>query len=638
MNFSVNFKTVLFWVAGILFTTNVWALNAPSSLSAVAASSSQINLSWQDNATNESGYIIQRSLNSSSGFSEIARTSVNSVAFSNTNLAAGTYYYRVRGFRNRSGSIAYSSYSNIASATAGSVVINPPPPTASAPTISSFTANSSTISAGQSVTLSWSVSNATSLQINPGAMNVTGTSSIAVLPMASTAYTLTATNAVGSVSQSVNVTVTVSPPATNKTVSFSTNPSYVANPERGFHHWLDMSATQSSYSTIYTKGERLAILVARLDSFRSSDLSASFLSSLSAQFGFARIAGVKVNIKFAYNDGPYPNSLPDASESWILRHIGQLKPVLVQNSDVIGFVQAGFIGAWGEWHSSTNNLLDFNLYPNAAKNILAALLEALPQGLFIQIRTPAYKKYFYGESSIAANEAFTSAARARVGHHNDCFLADSTDFGTFASGTAGEAERNYIGQDGLYSPIGGETCTISTFSVCANALKEFQRQRYTYLNMDYNESVITNWRNNGCFDQIRNQLGYRLELTEAQYSSTVVRGATMSVSVNFQNSGFTSPLNPRPIYLVLMNSSGSRVEFPLSNIDPRFWQPGGGSFNVNVVVPTSLAVGTYKLALWLPDPSAGLRNRADYAIQFANVGTWEASTGLNILATDLVVE
>ncbi len=131
--------TVLFWVVGILLSSNVWALNAPSSLSAVASSATQINLSWQDNATNESGYIIQRSLNSSSGFSEIARIAKDSLAFSDASLAAGTYYYRVRGYRNRSGSVVYSAYSNIASATAGSVVVDPAPAPTPVPPPSSST-------------------------------------------------------------------------------------------------------------------------------------------------------------------------------------------------------------------------------------------------------------------------------------------------------------------------------------------------------------------------------------------------------------------------------------------------------------------------------------------------------------------
>ncbi len=215
--------TVLFWAVGILLSSNVWALNAPTSLSSVAASASatQINLSWQDNATNESGYIIQRSLNSSSGFSEIARTTRDSKSFSNTGLTAGTYYYRVRGFRNRSGSIAYSSYSNIASATAGTVV----DPVPVAPSISSFTVNSSTISAGQSVTLSWSVSNATSLQINPGSLNVTGTSSVVVTPSVSTTYTLTSSNSVGSVSKSLSIVVNVvtQPPSAGVSVPAGTS-------------------------------------------------------------------------------------------------------------------------------------------------------------------------------------------------------------------------------------------------------------------------------------------------------------------------------------------------------------------------------------------------------------------------------
>jgi hypothetical protein len=76
----------------------------------------------------------------------------------------------------------------------------------SAPTITSFAANPNVIQPGSSSTLSWSVSGADSLSIAPGIGAVTG-NSIAVTPTATTTYTLTATNAAGSVTQSATVTV-----------------------------------------------------------------------------------------------------------------------------------------------------------------------------------------------------------------------------------------------------------------------------------------------------------------------------------------------------------------------------------------------------------------------------------------------
>jgi hypothetical protein len=56
--------------------------------------------------------------------------------------------------------------------------------------------------------LSWLTSNATSLILNPGNVNVTGSTSIAVSPTSSTTYTLTAANSSGSTSKSLTLSVT----------------------------------------------------------------------------------------------------------------------------------------------------------------------------------------------------------------------------------------------------------------------------------------------------------------------------------------------------------------------------------------------------------------------------------------------
>jgi hypothetical protein len=79
-------------------------------------------------------------------------------------------------------------------------------PTGPSPTISSFTANPTTVSAGQPVTLSWSVSNSIYNIISPQAGPVRGTS-IVVNPSATTTYTLYTTNPFGRTTASVTVTV-----------------------------------------------------------------------------------------------------------------------------------------------------------------------------------------------------------------------------------------------------------------------------------------------------------------------------------------------------------------------------------------------------------------------------------------------
>jgi hypothetical protein len=79
-------------------------------------------------------------------------------------------------------------------------------PTGPAPAIHSFTANPQTVSSGQPVTLSWSVSGASYFVVSPQVGAVRG-ASVIVTPTATTIYTLVGTNAYGRSTAKVKVTV-----------------------------------------------------------------------------------------------------------------------------------------------------------------------------------------------------------------------------------------------------------------------------------------------------------------------------------------------------------------------------------------------------------------------------------------------
>jgi concanavalin A-like lectin/glucanase superfamily protein/fibronectin type III domain protein len=97
---------------------------APSNLSATAASTSQINLQWTDNASNETEYVVERDTNSNFTAPQSTTLGANATSYSSTGLSPSTtYYYRVKA-RNASAS---SAYSGSASATTQSPP--PPPPT-----------------------------------------------------------------------------------------------------------------------------------------------------------------------------------------------------------------------------------------------------------------------------------------------------------------------------------------------------------------------------------------------------------------------------------------------------------------------------------------------------------------------------
>jgi len=63
----------------------------PTSLVAAAISRSQINLTWTDTATNETGFKVERSLDGVT-FVQIALVGSNVVSFNNAGLTGGTVY------------------------------------------------------------------------------------------------------------------------------------------------------------------------------------------------------------------------------------------------------------------------------------------------------------------------------------------------------------------------------------------------------------------------------------------------------------------------------------------------------------------------------------------------------------------
>jgi serine protease AprX len=69
--------------------------NSPGGVAATARSSSQIDVSWTDVAS-ESGYKIQRSANGIDGWAQVGTTAANVTTFANTGLSAATsYHYRI---------------------------------------------------------------------------------------------------------------------------------------------------------------------------------------------------------------------------------------------------------------------------------------------------------------------------------------------------------------------------------------------------------------------------------------------------------------------------------------------------------------------------------------------------------------
>lgn len=60
--------------------------------------------------------------------------------------------------------------------------------------------------------------------------------------------------------------------------------------------------------------------------------------------------------------------------------------------------------------------------------------------------------------------------------------------------------------------------------------------------------------------------------------------------------------------------------------------------DVTIGIPANIPSGTYSLLLNLPDAYAGISNRPEYAVRFANQQVWEASTGYNNLLVNINID
>jgi hypothetical protein len=389
------------------------------------------------------------------------------------------------------------------------------------------------------------------------------------------------------------------------------------NPERGFYTTLDLTA-RGQAARLRQDGYTLAYNTIRLDKFRTSPLTQEFFDTINGGLAEARAAGIKMVIRFAYNKGI---SLGDASREIILTHINQLQPLLQNNADVIAMVQAGFIGAWGEWHASTNGL-DNDTDRGA---ILNALLAAVPSNRTVQLRTPMFKSRLLG-GPLTAETAFSGTNAARVGQHNDCFLASDTDYGTYASPIA--TWKAFVAQEGRYTPVGGETCNVYIpRSDCLSALNELREHHWTYLNWLYNQAVLSRWAEQGCLAEVRRNLGYRFVVQQLYYTPTVRQNGNLTGIVTLSNLGYAAPINPRTIYAVLSNFN-VRYIFALDS-DVRTWL---SAIELQLNLPIgNMPKGEYELALWLPDAAPSLSNDIRYAIRFANEAMWNELTGDNFL-------
>jgi hypothetical protein len=255
------------------------------------------------------------------------------------------------------------------------------------------------------------------------------------------------------------------------------------------------------------------------------------------------------------------------------------------------------------------------------------------------------------------SEPLTPAQRDRIGHHNDCFLFNDSDRGTydrrelwFGDQTL-EQQKEYafdlITSFGGNKIMGGETCSPAIDRIDKTQM-EMAAANWTEININFWGDAIEMWKNNWLpasgndpaeseFVRISRKLGYRLRLIDATFPTSATAGENFTIEANLSNDGYASVVKHRPVYLVFDNGT-DRYNIKLENMDVRTWLSGPVVLRQQTVtLPVNMSPGSYKLALWLPDPATNLQSRPEYSIRFANYDMWDTDKGYNLLSDSVVI-
>lgn len=468
---------------------------------------------------------------------------------------------------------------------------------------------------------------------------------------------------------------TVAPPlpreqgiSAHSTLTLAPSKENYPNPERGFYRQLnpfDAGTRRTpldprALAAFRADGITLLRAYYNIDEFREVPLSRSALDGIASDLAVVRQVGIKIIPRFAYSF-PCAGSLEpcsidvsdprnfDAPLNRVLEHLDQLAPVLRAGSDVIAFMEMGFVGAWGEWHHSSNLLINpDNRINTSSAAIVERVLWVLPDTRMAVLRYPYNKQQLFGPNPLNQEQAFSRTPQARIGAHNDCFLANNTDRGTYRAPVNLPIDQNiqtqraYASLDTRFVPHGGETCSAGPDAVpyigCANAMKDLALFHWTTINIEYQSQVIALWKEEGCFAEIQRRLGYRFRLIDADIPGSVKAGDAFTLGFTITNDGWAAPYNPRAVLIVLRHSRSGRIfTIPVSE-DPRRWAPDEPQVvTIAATMPAEADVGDYQVLLNLPDPEPTLYSRPEYSIRLANVGLWEASTGSNVLPVGVTV-
>lgn len=401
-----------------------------------------------------------------------------------------------------------------------------------------------------------------------------------------------------------------------------------------------------------------------LGAYRDGYIPTEALSALETYLDVMGEFGLKALLRFAYSR-KFHDLENEATEETMLRHMKQLSPLMHKKKDNIHAYQAGFIGAWGEWHSQK--------HPVNTTAIMNGILDVLtPSDMYIQIRLPRYKK----ESVPQSHPRYK-----KIGFNDDALFGK--DLNTHRGGSGrwdpgteqwemAMKEAPYAPQDAelFWSPFNFEKNIYCDGFMAILQMSELRNTslsvlhgyrdaafsiRHGYPDAPYRKTTMERWKeqslteawltenkityapgwfkdtegksiNRNVFEFIRDYLGYRIEAQSIRAKET---NLGLSVEMSLVNHGFSAAFNLESGFALLDESN--QVVTTIKAGEPSGWHSRSPEdyldntlpiYKLKGVLNLPKKSGKYKLAFYL-------RNQLGHSARIAN--RIEFINGFNVL-------
>lgn len=407
----------------------------------------------------------------------------------------------------------------------------------------------------------------------------------------------------------------------------------VDNPYRGFYHLYGYALSEKplEHTTEWCQqilGQdncQLVLLQINLKNYPDADLSDNALAQLDTLLQEFSNADKQLILRFIYDwDGNGISAEPDTREQ-IAAHMTQTADIVNAYKSHVFLLQGISTGSYGEMNATSYGSGDDITF---LMNHLASVIDP---DIYLSVRTPAQLRGILQSYSPLADAApYSGSLAARLGLYNDGMLGSVYDLGTYDDTSyldsdsflaAGTREEELAFQNELcqFVPNGGETVCDNSYNDLENAIRDLTTMHVTYLNRDYDSSVLNKWNAstyegvNG-LDYINAHLGYRYVVTDSSLTFHPLWDNTATLELTITNTGFAPAYRRFTCTLALEHAETGTVTQQELSFDNRTLQSGETTALLATLPVRALDAGTYQLTLSLSDPATSL------PVTFANEG------------------